>query len=248
MVLINSKYKYLHEYLLNIPKFFESMGDVIYTGRNLIKVMTAPCGLRINVKRFHVPMGINKFVYSFGIRKPKGLRAYKYPQILLDKGIETPEPIAYIEERHFGLLGYSYFVSVQCDYEHTMYEIGNAKPGSYEQLAIALADYTANMHNNGIMHLDYSPGNILWKKTYDSYSFSIVDTNRMYFGKVDMGKGCANFKRLWGPKSFFILLIQEYAKIRGFNIQKSEKLALKYRSVFWKRFGKKHLIKFKLEI
>ena len=88
---INPKYEYLRDFIESIPDVFEQEGRVIYTGRNLIKVLTAPDGTQINIKRFHEPHGPNKLIYSWNIRKPKGQRAFEYPMILKRKGINTPE-------------------------------------------------------------------------------------------------------------------------------------------------------------
>ena len=44
--------------------------------------------------------------------------------------------------------------------------------------------YTAVMHEREVLHLDYSPGNILWDKDDEGYHFTVVDINRMRFGKV----------------------------------------------------------------
>ena len=85
---INPKYSQLGSFIERIPDVFEKEGRVIYTGRNLIKVMEAPDGTVINVKRYHVPKGPNSLVYSLGIRKPKGERAFEYPMILEKKGRE----------------------------------------------------------------------------------------------------------------------------------------------------------------
>ena len=223
-------------------------GELLKDGRNFIKVLDAPDGQRLNVKRYHVPSGPNRLVYSLGIRKPKGQRAYEYPQILLSRGIETPENIAYIEDRHLGMLGFSYFVCTQCDYGHELYEVGHAPDGTYNELAIALARFTAHMHENNVMHRDYSPGNILWKKDGQGYHFSVIDINRMYFGPVDIRMGCANFSRLWGPKHFIELLVCEYAGLRGFDETAAVNIAMASRAHFWKRFLKKHTVSFDVEL
>ena len=105
---INPKYEEMRSFIERIPDVFEKEGRVIYTGRNLIKVMEVSDGTVINVKRYHAPKGPNRLIYSLGIRKPKGERAFEYPMILEKKGIGTPTPIALIEERNaIGLLGYT---------------------------------------------------------------------------------------------------------------------------------------------
>lgn len=248
-IIVNPKFGCLREYVESIPRIFETEGETIYHKRNHIKVMKAPDGTVVNVKRYQVPRGVNRYVYSLGVRKPKGLRAFLYPQRLLDRGIETPEPIAYIEERRYGLLEHCYFVSVQSPYAHTMYELGNAKAGEYEDIANAFALFTARMHDNGIVHLDYSPGNILFDRLDDgTYRFSLVDTNRMYFGPVDMKKGMASLRKIWGPKRFFIIVARKYAEARGFDTGEAVAYALSERAKFWKRYQRKHKVEFNLEL
>ena len=112
---INPKYEEMRSFIERIPDVFEKEGRVIYTGRNLIKVMEAPDGTLINVKRYHVPKGPNSLVYSLDIRKPKGERAFEYPMILEKKGIGPPAPIALIEERNaIGLLSWDIPISSPC--------------------------------------------------------------------------------------------------------------------------------------
>ncbi|MBP3775334.1 MAG: aminoglycoside phosphotransferase [Bacteroidaceae bacterium] len=249
MNILNEKYRYLQEYIEEIPNIFDHEGTAIHVSRNVIKIFHALDGTVINAKRYHAPKGINALIYSIGIRKPKGYRAYMYSSVLRGKGIETPEAIAYMERRKTGILRESYLVTVQCPYGHRMYELGDAQEGTYEDIAVSLAQYTARLHENGILHRDYSPGNILWEKdAAGQYRFSLVDINRMDFGPVDLKHGCSNLKRLWGPKRFFLLVVHEYAKARGFNQEEAERIALEARAAFWTRFSQKHRVKFKLEL
>lgn len=248
-ITVNPKYEPLRAYLERIPTVFEHEGREIYNDRNVIKVLDAPNGTALNVKRYCVPKGPNRLVYSLGIRKPKGLRAFRYPQRLLPMGVDTPEPVAYIEERRGGLLGYSFFISLQCSYEHTLKDAGNAEQATYEALAEALGRFTASMHDKQVMHRDYSPGNVLYHVDADGhYHFSLVDINRMHFGPVDERQGCLNFIRLWGPKRFFELLVRAYAEARGFDSDACAAFALERRRQFWTRYGKKHRVMFNLEL
>ena len=188
--MINPKYEYLREYVERIPKDFETIGTVIHSGRNLIKMITVD-GLDINVKRYTIPPLINRIAYAF-FRPSKGKRAFVYPEKLLEKGFETPCPIAYIEETKMGLIGHSYFMSIQSPYRYNFCQFGNADIKSCEDVVTAFAEFTARLHEAGILHLDYSPGNILYDKIGEEYHFSLVDINRMHFGEVDIKKGCAN--------------------------------------------------------
>lgn len=246
---INPKYSELTDYIKSIPDIILSQGEMIHNGRNMIKSITAPDGTRLNVKRYHRPSWVNALVYSLGIRKPKGVRAYDYSNTLLDNGIETPESVAYIEERTLGLLGFSYYISIQCPYNHRLYELGDAQPSTYEPMATALAAFAASMHDKGFMHRDFSPGNILWEKdSQGDYLFSVVDINRMYFGVVPALKGCKSFARLWGPKRFIQLLVEEYARLRGADPAECEEAVMRERARFWKRYMRKRTMEFKLEL
>ncbi len=249
-LIINPKYEAWREAIERIPQQFDSIGEVLRDSRNVLKVTTAPDGTRLNVKRFHKPRFPNNYVYSLGIRQPKGIRAFFHAFALLGQDIDTPDPVAYIEEREDGQLGLTYFISLQCPYTHRLYELGNAPEGTYEALVEALARFTAQMHNRGMLHLDYSPGNVLWEKSGGTYHFSLVDTNRMYFGVVDIDKGCANFARLWGPKRMFCQLARTYAEERHMDAAECERLILLHRKRFWTKYMRKHKddIDFKLEL
>ena len=245
---INPKYEHLRSFIESIPDIFEQEGKEIYHLRNVIKVLKAPDGTLVNVKRFHQPRSLNRLIYSWNVRTPKGQRAYEYSFLLNRKGINTPEAIALIEERNIlNLLGYSYLITIQCDYPHTLYEIKDAKEEEYKPLAKALSHYAAKMHLAQMMHKDFTPGNILWTKDNEGYQFTIVDINRMYFGNVSIRKGLNNMKRFWGPKLFTEILAEEYAKVRNYNSRKAVDFILKKREKFWRRFSQKHEVPFAIE-
>ena len=246
---LNPSYEHLRSFICQLPDKMDTEGTYVYGGRrNLIKTFTAPDGTILNVKRYKKPSFPNNSIYSTGLRKPKGERAFRYAAILREKGIETPEAVAYIEDRSTGILRYSWFISLQCPYAHLLYEMGNATEETYAPLAKALASYCADMHGKGVLHLDFSPGNVLWEKDEEGYHFSIVDINRMRFGNVSMEQGCRSFARLWGPKHFLQLLIREYARLRSFDVQKAEDILMEERKRFWKHYQKKREMEFVLEL
>lgn len=245
-IVINPTYEHLRKFIESIPHTFEKKGRVIYSGRNLIKVMDVD-GVEINVKRYGTPAFANRVVYSF-FRIPKGKRAFEYPQMLLQKGFETPVPIAYVEERKYGLINHSYFVSMQSSYRRNFYEFGNADVDHCKDVITAFARYTASLHQAGIMHRDYSPGNILFDYIDGEYHFTLVDINRMTFGKISVDMGCANFARLWGQKAFFELLAKEYAKARCADEAYCIERVLACRKKFWTYFAKKHVVKYNLDL
>lgn len=246
---IQPHYRHLADFIASVPDTMERDGQYIYGGRrNLIVSMTAPDGIVLNVKRYKIPSLPADIVYSIGIRTPKGQRAYEYPQILAQKGVETPQAVAYIEDRRCGLLRRSWLITEQCLYAHRMYELGDATPDEYEPMVKPLARFCAHMHESEVLHLDFSPGNILWERIEGEYHFSIVDINRMHFGPVGMVQGVNSFSRLWGPKRFIVLLCREYAYLRGFDADEAEKTMLSLRARFWHHYQKKREMEFHLEL
>jgi hypothetical protein len=214
---LNQKYSSLADFVRRIPHFFDNQGTLFYEGRNCIKIFEVN-GLCLNVKRYHRPLLFNQLIYGF-FRKPKAVKAYRNALNVLESGFETPEPIACILEKRFGLLGFSYFVSLHHstgnqirDYWFSMGE------GEDKIFLKAFARYSAELHQAGIYHLDYSPGNILHEKKADGYHFTLVDINRMKFQNVTLEEGCCNFSRLFEYDDAVRIVAEEYAIRRGFDI------------------------------
>lgn len=243
-IVINPKYNYLKDFIYTLPNIFHLQGETIYKSRNEIKVFTVG-NLQLNVKQYKVPSFFNQLVYTF-FRPAKVLRAYTYAFKLLEKGFDTPEPVAYILFKKAGLIHQSYLVTLQSPYSHNFYEFGKGSISEREDVVKALACYTAKLHDAEVYHCDYSPGNILFEKEGEQIHFTLIDINRMKFGRVSMEKGCANFSRLWGNTDFFYLLAYEYAQARCFDEDTCIQLIMKERNKFWKRYARRHPITFDL--
>lgn len=244
---INPEYQYLENFINSLPEIFLEEGEYLHDGRNKIKIFEIQ-GLRINVKRYRIPLIFNRLIYAH-FRPPKAVRAYHYALQLQAKRINTPTPIAYILETHGGLLGYSYFLSIQVPYSRRFYEFGDAVINAEnEGIFKSFGKYTAGLHEHQVYHQDYSPGNILFDYADGQTEFCLVDINRMEFGPVSQKKGCANFARLWGPKSMFRIIAQEYAKARNFNEEETCREVLKARKKYWQKAIRKRPPEFRIEL
>ena len=181
-VVINPKYAVLSSFVMSIHDSFEHEGEIIYDERNKLKRFSV-AGYDLIVKRFRKPHLINQIAYTF-FRSSKAERSFQNALKLLEKGISTPSPIAYIEEKKAGILNFSYYI---CIYEQDFSHIRNQMFGEavsdnfYKQLA----KYIADSHDNGVLHLDLSPGNILVKKTDENFLFSIIETLYKVFQSVN---------------------------------------------------------------
>jgi len=235
-VVVHPKYGHMREWVESIPDCFVSQGEVIYDARNQIRCMQAPDGSELCVKRFHQPRWLNKYIYR--IKASKACRSYENGLYLLARMVGTPEPIAYIEQYKHGGLDYSYLVTRMSELGHMHREFTlNYRP-ELDDTIRPLARFTAHMHNEGINHLDFSPGNILWDKKDGKYVFEIIDINRMAFGHVSMKAGCKSIRRLCASRSFFDTFADEYASARGLNPAECRKWIHYYRDQFWDN-GKK---------
>lgn len=242
-ITVNPSYAGYAGFVDRIPEIFEQQGKTIYKARNEIKVFES-AGRLVNVKQFKVPFFLQRIVYSC-FRAPKAVRAYENAQTLLSKGIETPRPIGYIVSRRGGLLHCSYFVSFQTEGE-PLYDLGMQPTEKNADVFIALGRYVAGLHAAGVWHADLSPGNILYRRAGGEIRFCLLDINRMSFGPVSVGKGCANFARLWGKEAGFRLMAEAYATARGADPATCVRQVLESRNRFWKKYLRKHTVDFEL--
>lgn len=248
--MINPVFVELEPSLKKLPGLFEKHGETIYKARNELRIIEVS-GMTLNVKRYRKPFLLNRIAYTF-FRNSKASRAYEYALILGKKGIGTPEPIAYLEVHSKALLSHSYFVSRHITDFRMMREFSDGSPlADREDIVVALGVFIAHLHDAGILHLDLSVGNILFKKMDGHIHFWLVDLNRMRFCHIGQENGCKNFERLRGNDAFFQLLATSYAQERGFDPASCLSSIIKYqkRSVHafrQKSNRKKRLRKLKL--
>ena len=231
-ITINPAYNRLSEYLQHIPLKFDNEGDIIYDKRNTLRRITAPDGTILCIKRYHTPRLLNHIVYTL-FREPKAQRAYQNAIRLAQLDIPTPQPVAYILCNKHGFIADSYLITLYSPLRRNMYEFDNGDIHDREHILQAFAQLTADIHNHGIIHSDYSPGNILFDDNNGKVEFSIIDINRMQFRNVDMNTGCRNLQRLWGTPDTIRYIAELYAEARHFDTQRCIELTLRYWRHFW---------------
>ena len=177
-----SRYAYLKSSFEMIREIFTGDIHTIHKARNELKIIELG-DIKTVVKSFKVPHLFNRFVYSF-FRQSKAHKAYHNALRLENLGISTPAPIATVEFIESGLLRESFFISEYFEYDFTIRTPLLEPLEDREAIFTAFAAYTYDLHIKGVWHLDYSPGNILIKRTEKGYQFSIVDINRMEFRSV----------------------------------------------------------------
>ena len=245
---INPIFENSTESILDKVKKFSSTGELFGNGdRNKIKLFDLN-GKTINIKSFKIPNLINKIAYRY-FRKSKARRSFEYATALLEKGIGTPQPIAFLENYNWLGLTSSYYVSEHLVTELTFREL--VEIPDYPENEIILRQFTQfcfDLHEKGIEFLDHSPGNTLIKKVGDQkYAFYLVDLNRMNFHTtMDFDMRMKNMSRLTSKKKMIEIISEEYAKFYSESKEVIfEKIFLKNKK-FQYRFAKKKILKKKL--
>ena len=208
-VIVNPKYTHLQKQIEEIPKFFADEGKVVYDGRNILKRISLD-NVDVVVKSFKKPHIINRVVYSY-FRQSKAARSYIYSMELQKHGFNTPEPIAMIEQFQKGLLTNSYYVCCYDNGETVRYLMDGKVEGNEDKL-LAFARYTFALHQAGILHLDYSPGNILcgvgmWRLLSSSLFITVISSLPTTFTVVQLEKRSQNI-------SFRIFYCSAYVALR----------------------------------
>lgn len=209
------------DYILALIQKFQTSGELFGNGdRNKIKLFDLN-GKTINIKSFKIPNVVNKIAYKY-FRKSKAKRSFEYATILLEKGIGTPEPIAFLENFNFIGLKDSYYVSEHLVTELTYRELVEIPDyPDHENILRQFSKFCFELHEKGVEFLDHSPGNTLIKKIGEnSYAFFLVDLNRMNFhDQMSFEQRMNNFRRLTPKKEMIAVMSNEYAK---FYTEKNE--------------------------
>jgi serine/threonine protein kinase len=214
----------LESFILSIREHFKQNTQSIHKARNELKIIRES-ETDIVVKSFNVPNIVRRIVYTF-FRDSKAKKSYEYS---LKIGDFTPEPIGYIEFYQQKLLADSYFLAKKFEYDFTIREPLLKDTFQDKEIILkAFASFTYDLHQKGILHQDYSPGNILIKKENNQYNFKIVDINRMEFRELNINERLKNFAKLWISDEDLRIVAYQYAVLLGEDQEKCYQIALGY--------------------
>jgi hypothetical protein len=233
--------------LVNVIKNFNVTGEIFGDGkRNTIKLFKIEDKI-VNIKSFKIPHFINKIAYRY-FKKSKARRSFEFASRLLELGIGTPQPIAYLENYDAIGLKDSYYVSEHLDCDLTYRELVETDYPDAENILRQFTQFTFAMHEKGIEFLDHSPGNtLIVKKEQANYDFYLVDLNRMKFhNHLGFELRMKNLSRITPKQDMIAIMSNEYAKLSGLDEQKVFDLMWKYTSDFQKKYYRKKRIKKKI--
>ncbi|WP_281234389.1 Kdo domain containing protein [Flavobacterium gelatinilyticum] len=247
---VNPVFETSTESILDTIKNFNNSGNLFGNGdRNKIKLFTLN-EKTINIKSFKIPNIVNKVAYKY-FRKSKARRSFEYATILLEKGIGTPQPIAYLENFNFIGLKDSYYASEHLITELTYRELVEIPEyPDNENILRQFTKFTFDLHEKGVEFLDHSPGNTLIKKVQDDkYDFFLVDLNRMNFhADMSFEQRMVNFSRLTPKQEMIKTMSNEYSKF--YTVKSEEEIFEKMWQAtvnFQEEFARKKRLKKKLK-
>ena len=217
-------------------------GEVIYAGRNTIWALEWG-GKPIAVKAFGIPWGIRQWVYGC-LRASKAKRSFENASALIALGLHTPRPVGYMEFGSRARLLKSFYVSEYLPISSEAFPLRDvlldANRADREDILIAFGRYTCKLHDLGVLHRDYSPGNILVvpsagegpatradklishpapglgsSPSSPAYRFELVDLNRMSFGALSLQQRMHNLRLLWADDDDLRTVVRGYAEAFG---------------------------------
>lgn len=229
---VHSKYHDIASQLRSVLLDFEQQGDYLVKGeRNSIKTIEIS-GEVFNIKRFKTPNLFQSLVYRF-FRKSKAQRSFEYASKLIELGIKTPHPVAYMEHFSLGLKD-SYYVSKHLEYDFD-FRVLNHNPKWPHRMEILqqMAEFTFQLHEKGIHFLDHSPGNtLIVDQGNTQYDFYLIDLNRMRFETLNLSQRMKNFRRLWLSKTMINIMAPVYAQLYGATEAETHRLMTKHSRKF----------------
>lgn len=180
VIRVSSRYEYLRPMIEEIIHHgMPDNAEVIYRGRNtLYRVMLDK--VPAIVKDFRKPNIVNSYIYTT-VRTSKAKRSYLNAKSMQSLGFLTPAPIAYGEVRRGQRLIRSYYISRELTGATEMRH-WETHP-NIDIILPAFAREIYRLHQAGVYHRDFSPGNVLYTGSpEEGYRFHYVDLNRMRFG------------------------------------------------------------------
>lgn len=185
-------------------------GEIIFSRRNTLRKY------KDNVcKQFAKPNILRGIIYGW-FTPSKARRSYEYAKKL---GALTPAPIAYKEVRYAGILRDSWYVCQSSECTHTFNDlINNPTFPNREAILQAIGRFTATLHQRGVLHQDYSGGNILFNQ--DGTKIQIIDLNRIRFcNQLSIETGLKNFERLNIDKEALSIMGAAYSEVMQIDAQ-----------------------------
>lgn len=173
----------IREEIGKLPERIEQgEGTVLWNGRNKLIAFEdiAGCEKTLVVKKFKKLDLFKRIIYTF-FRANKAKKSFLNARGLSERGFDTPEPIAYIEDYLQGLLHQVYYICEYTDFHPIRERLVDLEPFD-RQMEKDYARFVVSLHEKGVIHKDLNNTNVLFAPLTDGhYHFQLIDINRVRF-------------------------------------------------------------------
>lgn len=167
--------------------------------------------LELVVKRFPNSDVWKKVAYRICDSKAK--RSYLHTQRLNQAGLHSPEPVAWVESWEGQWLRESFYVCLYVPFDHEARQLHQPHLPQRIEKARLLGQSLAKMHRAEILHLDLTPGNLLYSPVQNNgWEIQIVDNNRMRFGPVPRRAAVTSLTQADLPDDLLPSMLSSYAE------------------------------------
>ncbi len=214
-ILARYDFPFLRQALARIKRLtFSPEARLLREGRNRLVILDLPTSphetIEVVVKEFR-PRGLVKLRSL--ISGSRARKSFYGALKLKQSNINTPEPVAYIENRNRFSSQTEYFLALRIkEAQEIRFFFQNYPKDEMHSLLYQLAAFVRSMHERGVWHRDLSDGNILVniEKT-GSYDFSLLDPNRVKIKrKIGLWLRIKNLIRLGIPPSHQRFFLEAY--------------------------------------
>lgn len=224
-VVVSRSFESLQSLMASLPSLFRNPGEgrVIYRGRNELREFCCG-GHTVVVKAFCKPSFVNRIAYGV-FRKSKAQRSFEYAAWLRSHGIGSPAPVGWTTVRRHFLFADSYYASLRSELPYTYIDLMQEdRVPQAEVLLREVGRVAGRMHNLGMIHRDFSRGNLLVGMVGGVPCVEVIDLNRIRFHVISMAEGLANFSRLPASPAMKRALAEGYAEVRGYDVEECLRL------------------------
>lgn len=213
---INPDYSALADFIHTLPQGGYSVDKTFCHDRNVVELITGPDRRQYVLKRFKRPNVVNRVVYKW-FRKDKAQRAYDNALMLLDAGVATPRPVAYMRRPRHGLYHTGWYLSEYMARPtiDQVYRSLKADDAALDDLMTQFFRFTLGLYAKHIIDKDYNPGNILVERVGEQYSFALVDINRMRRGTATLRDEMTAMSQMSPTPELIARWLPLYARLRG---------------------------------
>jgi len=188
---------------LSEPLLLMKEGALLHSGRNRLaavslKASSGRVGEAV-LKQFN-PRGVDRLKTL--ILPSKARKAWRGAKALVQKGVPTPFPLAYLERKKAGLTAEGYYLAEKISNAQEVRHLFRSLEGrELAELLRTLAVFLKEAHNKGVLHKDLSDGNILaGSDGRGGTIFYLLDTNRVRVRKrIGLMRAAGNLVRLGIP-------------------------------------------------